>query len=711
ENIIIAMGSVTDTIDETVQYLNKLGEKVGLIKVHLYRPFSAKYLLDVLPETVKRIAVLDRTKEPGAPGEPMYLDIKNVFYNTGRQPLIVGGRYGLSSKDTTPSQIKAVFDNLKEDKPKDGFTIGINDDVTHLSLEIKQKIETMPEGTIKCKFWGLGSDGTVGANKNAIKIIGDNTDMYAQGYFAYDSKKSGGLTVSHLRFGKNQIKSTYLISETDFTACHNQSYVNQYDMLKGLKKGGTFLLNCQWEAAELKDRLPGSMKKYLAENDIEFYIIDATDIALDIGLGSRINMIMQAAFFNLAKVIPLDDAVKYMKEAIKKTYGKKGEKIVQMNYDAVDKGIEALNKVEIPQDWKNAVGIADIVEAQEPDYIRNILRVSNRQEGDSIPVSAFVGVEDGTFPQGTSAYEKRGIAVNVPQWQKDNCIQCNQCSYVCPHAAIRPVLLTEDEAGKASKDFESIQAKGKGLDGLKYRIQVSTLDCTGCGNCEDICPAKEKALVMKPLDSQKKQIQNWDFAAGIAVKDNIMSSDTVKGSQFKKPLFEFSGACAGCGETPYAKLVTQLYGERMIIANATGCSSIWGGSAPSAPYTTNSKGQGPAWANSLFEDNAEYGFGIATGIKQIRNKIEGYLRELSAVNIDGEIKEAINEWIAGREDAGASKSASEKLLKILKSSMKDSSANSIRKKVLELKDYLVKKSVWVFGGDGWAYDIGYGGLD
>ncbi len=711
ENIIIAMGSVTDTIDETVEYLNKLGEKVGLIKVHLYRPFSKKYLLDVLPETVKKIAVLDRTKEPGAPGEPMYLDIKDVFYNTGRQPVVVGGRYGLSSKDTTPSQIKAVYDNLKEDKPKDGFTVGINDDVTHKSLEIKEQIETSPEDTIKCKFWGLGSDGTVGANKNAIKIIGDNTDMYAQGYFAYDSKKSGGLTVSHLRFGKNLIKSTYLISETDFTACHKQSYVNQYDMLKGLKKGGIFLFNCQWKAEELSDKLPASMKKYLAENGIEFYIIDATDIAEEIGLGNRINMIMQAAFFNLAKVIPLDDAVKYMKEAIKKTYGKKGEKIVQMNYEAVDKGIGALQKIEIPKDWKDAKEIADVAQVQEPDYIKNILRVSNRQEGDSIPVSAFVGAEDGTFPQGTSAYEKRGIAVNVPEWQKENCIQCNQCSYVCPHAAIRPVLLDEGEVKKASKDFESIQAKGKGFDGLKYRMQVSTMDCTGCGNCADVCPAKEKALIMKPLDSQEKQIQNWNFATSVSVKDNIMSTDTVKGSQFKKPLFEFSGACAGCGETPYAKLITQLYGERMMIANATGCSSIWGGSAPAAPYTTNSKGQGPAWANSLFEDNAEYGFGMATGIKQMRNKIEGYLKELSTANIDGEIKETINEWIASKEDAEASRSASEKLLKLLKDSLNDAGADAIRQKILDLKDYLVKKSIWVFGGDGWAYDIGYGGLD
>jgi len=711
ENIIIAMGSVTDTIDETVEYLNDNGEKVGAIKVHLYRPFSAKYFMEALPDSVKRIAVLDRTKEPGSPGEPLYLDVKNLFYNTGRQPLVVGGRYGLSSKDTTPSQIKAVFDNLKQDEPKDGFTIGINDDVTHLSLDIKDHIETAPEETIRCKFWGLGSDGTVGANKNAIKIIGDNTDMYAQGYFAYDSKKSGGVTISHLRFGDKPIKSPYLITETDFTACHNQSYVNQYDMLKGLKKGGTFLLNCQWKEEELDESLPASMKKYLAENDIELYIIDATDIAQEIGLGNRINMIMQAAFFKLSKVIPLDDAVKYMKEAIKKTYGKKGEKIVNMNYKAVDKGIEALQKIEVPAAWKDPVDTADIVGAQEPDFIKNILRVVNRQEGDSIPVSAFVGAEDGTFPQGTAAYEKRGIAVNVPEWQKDNCIQCNQCSYVCPHAAIRPVLLDKKEAGKAPADFETIQAKGKGMDELSYRIQVSTLDCTGCGNCADICPAKEKALIMKPLDSQEKQKGNWEFAAEVAVKDDVMPGDTVKGSQFRKPLFEFSGACAGCGETPYAKLITQFYGDRMIIANATGCSSIWGGSAPSTPYTVNSKGQGPAWANSLFEDNAEYGYGIATGINQIRDKIKGYLGELSQMKVSGPVKDAARSWIESMEDAEDSIAASAKLLEVLGKSLGDSKADGIRQNILDLKDYLVKKSVWVFGGDGWAYDIGYGGLD
>ena len=716
EYIIVAMGSVTDTIDETVQYLNKTGEKVGVVKVHLYRPFSTEFFLQSIPKSVKKIAVLDRTKEPGAVGEPLYMDVKNAFFEIENRPIIIGGRYGLGSKDTTPGQIKTVFDNLKSANPKNGFTIGINDDVTHTSLEVKEEIETTPEGTIRCKFWGLGSDGTVGANKNSIKIIGDNTNLYAQGYFAYDSKKSGGLTVSHLRFGKNPIKSTYLITDADFVACHNQAYVRQYDLLKGLKKGGTFLLNCQWSEGELEERLPASMKRYLSQNNIDFYIIDATDIAAEIGLGSRINMIMQAAFFKLTKVIPIDDAVKYMKEAIKKTYGVKGEKIVQMNYQAVDRGIESLKKVKIPDSWKDAeekedTEKEDVSKAQEPDFIKNILRVMNRQEGDSIPVSAFIGSEDGTFPPGTAAYEKRGIAINVPEWQKDNCIQCNQCSYICPHAVIRPVLLTSDELKNAPEEFETVKAKGKGLEQFAYRIQVSPLDCTGCGNCANICPAKEKALVMKPLDSQMSQVKNWDFASKISVKENVMPVDTVKGSQFKKPLFEFSGACGGCGETPYAKLVTQLFGDRMIITNATGCSSIWGGSAPSTPYTVNAEGKGPAWANSLFEDNAEYGYGMILAIKQMRNKIENYMKQLYEMDIDSKVKDALLDWIKGKEDVEANKESTERILKLFTKDLGDKKANELKNKILELKDYLIKKSVWVFGGDGWAYDIGYGGLD
>ncbi len=711
EYVIIAMGSVTDTIDETVSYLNKTGEKVGVLKVHLYRPFSTEFLFKSLPDNVKKIAVMDRTKEPGAVGEPLYTDVKTAFFEVENRPVIIGGRYGLSSKDTTPGQIKAVFDNLKSDNPKNGFTVGITDDVTHTSLEVKEEIETAPEGTIRCKFWGLGSDGTVGANKNAIKIIGDNTDMYAQGYFAYDSRKSGGLTISHLRFGKYPIKSTYLITDADYVACHKQSYVTKYDLLKGLKKGGVFVLNCQWSEKELDEKIPANMKRYLAENDIDFYIIDATSIAADIGLGSRINMIMQAAFFKLAKVIPIDDAVKYMKEAIKNTYGRKGEKIVNMNYQAVDKGIEALKKIKIPDSWKDAVEEGDIKEAQEPDFIKNMLRVMNRQEGDSIPVSAFVGSEDGTFPQGTTAYEKRGSAIDVPEWQEDNCIQCNQCSYVCPHAAIRPVLLTDKELKDAPEDFKTIKAKGKGLDKFAYRIQVSPLDCTGCGSCVEVCPAKEKALVMKRLDSQMKEAKNWDFASKILVKESAATTETVKSSQFRKPLLEFSGACGGCGETPYAKLVTQLFGDRMLIANATGCSSIWGGSAPSSPYTVNEKGKGPAWANSLFEDNAEYGYGMVLSIKQMRSRIEDYMNQLNDMDVDPGIKNAAFEWIKGKEDVEANKKSTEKILKLFKKDLGNKKANEIRDKILELRDYLIKKSVWSFGGDGWAYDIDYGGLD
>ena len=711
ENIIVAMGSVIETAEETIDYLMKKGEKVGLIKVRLYRPFSAKHFLSIVPQTVKKIAVLDRTKEPGAIGEPLFEDIKTLFYNEAKKPLIIGGRYGLSSKDTTPSQIKAVFDNLKSDKPKDGFTIGINDDVTHYSLDIKDEIVTTPEGTISCKFWGYGSDGTVGANKNSIKIIGDNTDMYAQGYFEYDSKKSGGVTISHLRFGKKPVKSPYFVAYADFIACHNQAYVNQYNLVKGLKDGGTFILNCEWSVEHLEEKLPAGLKRYLAEHDIDFYIIDATKIAGEIGLGNRINMIMQAAFFKLAKVIPIEDAIKYMKKAVTKTYGSKGEDVVRMNNEAIDRGIGAVIKVKIPSAWKDAVQTADLKGAQEPDIIKNILRIVNRHEGDSIPVSVFTGIEDGRFPPGTAAYEKRGIAINVPQWQKDNCIQCNQCSYVCPHAVIRPVLLDEQEAKKAPAGFEMIEAKGKGLEGLKYRMQISYWDCTGCGNCEDICPAKQKALVMKSFSSQEKQAALWDFAVSVKPKEDLVSADTIKGSQFRQPLLEFSGACAGCGESPYVKLVTQLYGDRMLIAGATGCSSIWGASAPSMPYTVNSKGKGPVYSNSLFEDAAEYGFGMVLGFTQLRDQIEMLAKEILQTNVSREVKDALSEWVNTKNSAEENKAASEKLMDALSVSLKDPVAEDARNRILKLKDFMVKKSVWSLGGDGWAYDIGYGGLD
>lgn len=710
KNIIIAMGSITEAIEETVDYLNRNGEKYGVIKVHLYRPFSAKHFMEALPETVEKIATLDRTKEPGSLGEPLYEDVKTLFYNMDKRPLIVGGRYGLGSKDTTPSQIKAVFDNLKKDEPKDGFTIGINDDLTHTSLPIEDKIVTEPEGTIMCKFWGLGSDGTVGANKNAIKIIGDNTDLFAQGYFQYDSKKSGGLTISHLRFGKHPIKSTYLIENADYIACHNQAYVEQYNLLKGLKDSGKFVLNCQWDMEELEEKLPADMKKYLAEHNIDFYTINATDIARDIGLGNRINMVMQAAFFKIAKVIELDKAVKLLKEAIEKTYGRKGKNIVEMNYQAVDQGIEKLVKVEVPEAWKQAKQTTETAAAEVPQFIREILIPMNRQEGDDIPVSKFEGREDGTFPAGTAAYEKRGIAVEVPHWIKENCIQCNQCAYVCPHAVIRPFLITEEEAKKAPEGFEMLDGKGKDIKDYKFKIQISPLDCTGCGNCVEVCPAKEKALELKPLESQLSEVKNWEYALSLSPKEGIDASN-LKGCQFKQPLFEFSGSCAGCGETSYARLITQLFGDRMMVANATGCSSIWGGSAPSTPYTVNHLGRGPAWANSLFEDNAEYGYGMALGNKQVRAKILDLASELVKLNLDSKLKEVLNQWIENVDDGDITKEVYPRMVELLTQKQSDSKAEDLRKQMLELKDYFIKKSVWIFGGDGWAYDIGYGGLD
>lgn len=709
DRIIVAMGSVCDTIEECVDYLISKGEKVGVIKVRLYRPFSNKYFFKVLPKTVKKIAVLDRTKEPGAFGEPLYQDVRNIFYDRDEHPIIVGGRYGLGSKDTRPSQILAVFKNLKESNPKDHFTIGIVDDVTNTSLPEEDIIETSPEGTIRCKFWGLGSDGTVGANKTAIKIIGDHTDLFAQAYFSYDSKKSGGTTVSHLRFGKKPIKSPYLVYNADFIACHNKAYLHHYDLLKGLKREGTFVLNCPWSKEELEEKLPASIKKYLADYNINFYIIDAVSIAQDIGLGNRINMIMQAAFFKLAKVIPLEDAVKYLKQAIEDTYGKKGDKIVKMNHEAVDRGVNGLIKVDVPKSWSQAIEEKYPLK-DEPEFVKNILRPMARHEGDELPVSAFKGMEDGTFPLGTTAYEKRGIAIMIPQWQTDKCIQCNQCSYICPHAVIRPFLLEEKEMRTKPEGFETKKAMGKGLEGLEYRIQVSPLDCTGCGNCADICPAPGKALVMVDAEKEiERQEENWEFAMTITEKDHLMDKKTLKGSQFARPLLEFHGACAGCGETAYVKLLTQLYGDRMMIANATGCSSIWGASAPSIGYTTNTDGRGPSWSNSLFEDNAEYGFGMYLATKQIRERLADLMTQALNSDLDHDCKKACKQWLEDMDDGEKSKEASEKLIMTLTSH--DHQGNPIIREILEKKDYLVKRSVWIIGGDGWAYDIGYGGLD
>ena len=712
DKVIIAMGSGCETIEETINYLNARGAKLGLIKVRLYRPFCAKRFLAAIPASCKKIAVLDRTKEPGSLGEPLYTDICSALLENGKTDLkIIGGRYGLGSKEFTPTMVKAVYDNL-DGEMKNHFTVGIVDDVTNLSLKLGEQIVTAPEGTICCKFYGLGSDGTVGANKNSIKIIGDHTDLYAQGYFAYDSKKSGGLTVSHLRFGKKPIQSTYLIDSADFVACHNPSYVTKYDMVSSLKDGGVFLLNSPWTAEEMDSHLPASMKVLLAKKHIRFYNIDGIDLALKVGMGNRINTIMQAAFFKLAAVIPYEKADEYMKAYAKKTYGKKGDAIVQKNYDAIDVAISGLKEIKVPAEWATATTGAEPAKVKSNEYFEKVVEPILAQEGDKLPVSAFS--VDGFVPTGTTKFEKRGIAVTVPEWQIDKCIQCGTCSLVCPHAAIRSTYVSEETLKGAPDTFATKKATGKEFDGLQFRVQVSPLDCTGCGNCVDVCPAKGKALEMKPLETQSVQEANWEFATTVPeVRPEVINS--IKASQALKPLFEFSGACAGCGETPYVKLATQLFGDRMIIANATGCSSIYGGSAPTCPYTVNEEGHGPAWANSLFEDNAEFGFGMNLAYTQRRAKLADTVKALIAVEYTvPEIKEAGKEWLEGMEDAKASKAAGKKLLDACKDGIVegcDCEACTLARLVVADADLLTKKSVWIIGGDGWAYDIGYGGVD
>ena len=721
ERVIIAMGSVCDATEEVVDYLNAAGDKVGLIKVRLYRPFVAKYLLDVIPDTVKSISVLDRTKEPGSIGEPLYLDVLAALQGSkfGMVPVYTG-RYGLGSKDTTPGDIVAVYRNMETDEPKRRFTIGIVDDVTHLSLDVKENPDTTPAGTSSCKFWGLGADGTVGANKNSIKIIGDHTDMYAQGYFAYDSKKSGGLTVSHLRFGHQPIKSTYYISKADFVACHNPSYVDKYEMVEDLKEGGSFLLNCPWSDEELEERLPGKMKRIIAQKNINFYTIDGIDIGKEIGLGGRINTVLQAAFFKIAGIIPEEDAKQYMKDAATKSYSKKGEKIVAMNHAAIDKGMESFHKVNVPKAWKTAEDNrvdtpatgdrADVVE-----YVNSILKPVNAYQGNKLPVSVFSNHVDGTAPQGSAAYEKRGIAVDVPEWNPANCIQCNFCSLVCPHAVIRPVIMSDEELAAAPANTKSKPATG--LAGFNFSMTISTLDCTGCGSCTQVCPGMKgnKALTMQSIDSQRPQQAVFDYGRTIEPKPEVAAKfkeTTVKGSQFKQPLLEFSGACAGCGETPYAKLATQLFGDRMFIANATGCSSIWGGSAPATPYTVNHKGFGPAWHNSLFEDNAEFGFGMTLAQNAIHDRLKENVEKIAELSSDEEVKAAVAKYVDTLTDSKASREATDALIEKLEVvAGGDGEAAELAKKTLIDKDSLAKKSMWIFGGDGWAYDIGFGGLD
>jgi len=713
DRVIIAMGSGCDAIRETINHLCARGEKVGLVEVHLYRPFSDGHLLRAVPASARKIAVLDRTKEPGAAGDPLFLDVRSAFYGRADAPIIVGGRYGLGSKDFTPAQVAAVYENLKADAPRDQFTVGIIDDVTGASLpEYPTDIDTTPAGTTCCKFWGLGSDGTVGANKSAVKIIGDNTDLYAQAYFAYDAKKSGGLTVSHLRFGHTPIQSSYLVTKADFVACHNQAYVRQYDVLAGLKPGGTFLLNCTWTPQELAANLPAAMKRRLAANNIRFYTLNAVAVAQELGLEGRINMIMQAAFFKLTDIIPVDEAVRHLRDAVVESYGKQGQAVIARNFAAIERGISDLVGVDIPAAWKTACEEQARAETAAalamPEFIEKVVIPMNRQEGDKLPVSTWSGREDGTFPLGVTAWEKRGVAVQVPVWQADKCIQCNQCSFVCPHAVIRPVLADAGEMAKAPAGFPAKAATG--FPGLQFHLAISALDCTGCGNCVDVCPAREKALAMQPLADQRPRCEEWwAFAASFAAKPvPTAQKATVKGSQFARPLQEFSGACAGCGETPYAKLVTQLYGDRMMIANAAGCSTVWGASAPSVSYTTNERGHGPAWGFSLFEDNAEYGFGMHLGGARVRAALAGLAAEALKGKLGSELSVALEDWLAHKDEGEGSRDRADRLTAALAAGKGD---DPLLNKLYDQRDFFVKRSQWVFGGDGWAYDIGYGGLD
>lgn len=721
DRVIFAMGSVCDCTEEVIDYLNAAGEKVGLVKVHLYRPFVAKYLIDVLPKTVQKISVLDRTKEPGSIGEPLFLDVLASLADSDFSNVpVYSGRYGLGSKDTTPGDIVAVYRNMQVEAPKKRFTIGIVDNLTNLSLPVNERPDTVPAGTHSCKFWGLGADGTVGANKNSIKIIGDHTDMYAQGYFDYDSKKSGGLTVSHLRFGDKPIKSTYYISQADFVACHNPSYLHKYDIVEDLKKGGSFLLNCPWSVEELEHRLPGKMKRFIAENNIHFYLIDGIKIGKELGLGGRINTVLQAAFFKIANIIPSEQAAQFMKDAATKSYSKKGEKVVAMNHAAIERGAQDVQEVQVPESWKNAVDDEPELEItgtrpELVDYVKNVLHPVNSFRGSKLTVADFKDYADGTVPQGSAAYEKRGIAVDVPEWQPENCIQCNFCSYVCPHAVIRPIVFTPDELANAPAQTKSKDLNG--LQGLKFTIAISTLDCTGCGSCAQVCPGMkgEKALIMKPIDSQLAGAEVAEYGRTIPEKPEVLAKfkeTTVKGSQFKRPLLEFSGACAGCGETPYAKLATQLFGDRMFIANATGCSSIWGGSAPATPYTVNLQGRGPAWANSLFEDNAEFGLGMALGQKAVRGRLVEYVEKILALPAaSAELKEAGQKYLDTLGNSGQNKLSAELLLHELGKVPAGGELGDLAGLILADHDYLAKKSMWIFGGDGWAYDIGFGGLD